>query len=89
MSSKLPRKSPFICKMKTFLPYGKRLENLKNMISGSKTLKKTRVKNKRKFSIKIIVSAYQMPTAGAHKPTFPPFGVQRKPYTNERAKRAS
>ena len=30
----------------------------------------------------------KMPTAGAHKPTFLPFGVQRKPYTNERAKRA-
>ena len=36
-----------------------------------------------------VVSAYRMPTAGAHQPTFFPFGVQRKPYTNERAMRAS
>ena len=29
-----------------------------------------------------VVSAYRMPIAGAHQPTFFPFGVQRKPYTN-------
>ena len=66
----------------------KMAQKLKNMISGPKTKKKKRIKNRRKFSIKIVVSAYKMPTAGAHKLTFPPFGVQRKPYTNERAKRA-
>ena len=36
-----------------------------------------------------VVSAYRMPIAGAHQPNFFSFGVQRKPYTNERAKRAS
>ena len=35
-----------------------------------------------------VVSAYRMPTPGARQPTFFPFRVQRKPYTNERAKRA-
>ena len=33
-----------------------------------------------------VVSAYRMPTAGAHQPTFFPFGVQRKPYTNKRVR---
>ena len=36
-----------------------------------------------------VVRAYRMPIAGAHQPTFFPFGVQRKPYINERAKRTS
>ena len=29
----------------------------------------------------------KMSTAGAHQPTFLPFGVQRQPYTNERRRR--
>ena len=36
-----------------------------------------------------VVRAYWMPTAGAHQPIFFPFGVERKPYTNDCAKLAS
>ena len=99
MSNSLNSPVSHVVKITSQIPIYLQSENLFTMWKTAKKIKKhdfrsqnfqkKHIKNKRKFSIKIIVSAYQMPTAGAHKPTYPPFVVQRKPYTNERAKRAS